>query len=161
MKTLTKKQIQDLQDDLIATMPTYTHFKIDDLCNMALRYLEVLDVEPVQRNNLGQPLIVAPTMDQIEHENTPTECGGTFIAPSASLSREQIDKIHKNTAKATGELDCLPDEFDQLCRLALIGRQCLDAEPVAWESVAGVTQVKPDEPENKFYIPLISKPRAK
>ncbi len=49
-----------------------------------------------------------------------------------TLTKEQIDKIHKNTPKAFGELDCLPDEFDQLCRLALIGRQCLDAEPVAW-----------------------------
>lgn len=47
MKTLTREQIQDLQDDLIATMPTYTHFKIDDLCDMALRYREVLDAEPV------------------------------------------------------------------------------------------------------------------
>lgn len=47
MKTLTKKQIQDLQDDLIATMPTYTHFNIDDLCNMALRYRDLLDAEVV------------------------------------------------------------------------------------------------------------------
>lgn len=38
---LTKEQIQDLQDDLIATMPTYTHFKIDDLCAQAKRANEL------------------------------------------------------------------------------------------------------------------------
>ena len=36
----TNEQIQDLQDDLIATMPTYTHFKIDQLCAQARSFNE-------------------------------------------------------------------------------------------------------------------------
>lgn len=36
----TDEQIEDLQDDLIATMPTDTHFKIDQLCAQARSFNE-------------------------------------------------------------------------------------------------------------------------
>lgn len=62
----------------------------------------------------------APTMAQIEHENMPTECGGTFAAPTLPTV-EQIEAIASRHAKCS-EYECSEEScgtIRKLCDMAL------------------------------------------
>lgn len=70
---------------------------------------------------LDEAATEAPTIAQIEYENTPTECGGTFNA-AATLTREQIEQYRQKNAGIAGSFE--------LCDMALRWLDVCEAEPL-------------------------------